>query len=141
VLPRAEAFARRQLDLLRAGQVPVEKLLVAQKLSRELGEYSALSPAARAVIQMEAAGKSIRPGQRVRFLFTLGEAGVCAWDIPATTDLRRLDIKRYQILFERAVQTVLDPIRQSVRGGAESECLYLFPLPAQRTWQHAQPGG
>ena len=135
-LPKAEAFAYRQLVKLRAGRVPLEKLLAAQKLSRELSEYSTPSPAARAVQQMQAAGKSVRPGQRVRFLFTLGEPGVYAWDVPAPPDPRCLDVKRYQTLFERAVQTVLDPIRESVRNGVESECLYLFPLPSGRTWAH-----
>ncbi len=139
VLPKADAFVHRQLEALQAGRIPAEKLLVAQKLSRELGEYSAPSPAARAVLQMKAVGKTVRPGQRVRFLFTLGEPGVHAWDVPAQPDLRCIDLKRYRTLFERAVQTVLDPVRQSVSGGEESECLYLFPLPAHRTWRHVWP--
>jgi DNA polymerase elongation subunit (family B) len=132
VLPRAESFARRQLEALQAGEVAVEKLLMAQKLSRELGEYSTPSPAARAVRQMEAAGKKVRPGQRVHFLFTLGEPGVFAWDVPARPDYRRIDLKHYRLLFERAVRTVLEPIRQSVSKGQDDECLYLFPLPASR---------
>jgi DNA polymerase II len=138
VLPKAESFARRQLEMLQAGEVEVEKLLLAQKLSRELGEYSTPSPAARAVRQMEAAGKKVRPGQRVRFLFTLGEPGVFAWDVPARPDRRCIDVKRYLTLFERAIQTVLDPLRQSVNKGQDEECLYLFPLPASRSWQPVQ---
>ena len=67
-LPQAQAYARRQIQRLMDGQVPAEALLVSQKLSRELGEYSSPSPAARAVWQMQAAGKLVRPGQRVRFL-------------------------------------------------------------------------
>jgi hypothetical protein len=64
----------------------------------------------------------------VRFLFTLGKPGVCAWDVPgARPDARTLDLPRYRTLFERAVRTVLDPIEQSVSGGRETECLYLFP--------------
>ncbi|MGE5249624.1 MAG: DNA polymerase domain-containing protein [Bacteroidota bacterium] len=138
VLFQAEAFAWRQLKALREGRVPAEKLLAAQKLSRELGEYSTPSPAARAVRQMESAGKTVRPGQRVRFLFTLGKPGVRAWDLPAPPDPRCIDLKRYQVLFERAVQTVLGPIRECVRGGADKECLYLFLLPLSRTWGHVQ---
>ena len=108
--------------------MPVEQLLVAQKLSKELNEYSAPSPAARAVRQMQAAGRAVRPGQRVRFLFTLGKPGVCAWDVPgAYPDPHTIDLTRYRTLFERAIRTVLDPIEQSVKGGVEAECLYLFP--------------
>ena len=89
VLPQAQAFAHKQDQALRLGRVPLEKLLVSQKLSRELTEYSLPSPAARAVWQMQAAGRVVRPGQRVRLLFTLGKPGVQAWDVPERPDPRR----------------------------------------------------
>jgi hypothetical protein len=77
---------------------------------------------------MQAAGQEVRPGQRVRFLFTLGKPGVRAWDVHEQLDVRTLDLPRYRTLFERAVDTILEPIEQSVTGGVERECLYLFPL-------------
>jgi DNA polymerase-2 len=128
VLPKAQAFVQKQMNALRLRRVPVEKLLVSQKLSRELGEYSTPSPAARAVWQMQAAGKVVRPGQRVHFLYTLGKPGVSAWDVPEQPDIRCIDVPRYRVLLQRAVETVLAPIEQSVNGGKDSECLYLFPL-------------
>jgi DNA polymerase-2 len=127
VLPEAQAYARRQLQRLRAGKVPVEKLLVSQKLSRELGEYSSPSPAARAVWQMQEAGKLVRPGQRVRFLYTLGAPGVSAWDVSARPDIRSIDLPRYRVLLQRAVQTILAPIQQSFPAGEQEACPYLFP--------------
>jgi DNA polymerase II len=138
VLPQAQAFVRRQMQALRQGRVPAESLLVSQKLSRELKEYSSPSPAARAVWQMQAAGKEVRPGQRVRFLFTLGKPGVRAWDVPAAVDARTIDLPRYRSLLERAVRTILDPVEQSVNGGVDSECLYLLP---QRATQAQEMGG
>jgi DNA polymerase-2 len=125
VLPNALAFVHKVTESLRTRRVPLEKLLVSQKLSRELGEYSSPSPAARAVRQLEATGKEVRPGQRVRFLFTLGKPGVRAWDVPEKPDPRSVDVKRYQTLLKRAVDTVLDPIKQSVYGGKDEECLYV----------------
>ncbi len=127
VYPRALAFVRKKMDALSAGRVPLEKLLVSQKLSRELGEYSSPSPAARAVRQLEEAGKAVRPGQRVRFLYTRGRPGVRAWDALEPPDPRSVDVRRYQTLLKRAVETVLAPIGQSVNGGKDDECLYLFP--------------
>jgi DNA polymerase-2 len=127
VYPRALAFVRKEMDALSAGRVPLEKLLVSQKLSRELGEYSSPSPAARTVRQLEEAGKAVRPGQRVRFLYTRGRPGVRAWDALEPPDPRSVDVRRYQTLLKRAVETVLTPIGQSVIGGKENECLYLFP--------------
>jgi DNA polymerase-2 len=129
VLPKAQALVHKRLETLRMGRVPVEKLLVSQKLSRELGEYSSPSPVARAVRQMQEAGKVVRPGQRVRFLYTRGRPGVWAWDIPEPADLRTVDVRRYRTLLERAAETVLNPIRQSVTGGVDGECLYLFSVP------------
>jgi DNA polymerase-2 len=127
VLMQAQAYARRQLQRLRMGKVAVEKLLVSQKLSRELGEYSSPSPAARAVWQMQAAGKLVRPGQRVRFLYTLGTPGVSAWDVSAQPDPRSIDLPRYRVLLQRAVQTILAPIEKSFPAGEQEACLYLFP--------------
>ena len=132
VLPKAQALVHKRLEMLRTGRVPLEKLLVSQKLSRELGEYSSPSPAARAVRQMQEAGKVVRPGQRVRFLYTRGRPGVRAWNIPEPPDLRTMDVRRYQTLFERAAETVLNPIRQSVTSGVDGECLYLFPVPGMK---------
>jgi len=139
VLPKAQVFAEKQLTLLRRGKIPLEKLLVSQRLAREVGEYSSPSPAARAVKQLQAAGRTVRPGQRVRFLFTLGKPGVHAWDIPDQPDPRSVDVPRYRTLFTRAVQTVLDPIHQSVLGGEESECLYLFPIKSAENWVRGAP--
>ena len=119
-------FRRVKTDRMDLGKLL--GMLMSQKLSRELGEYSAPSPAARAVRQLEATGKEVRPGQRVRFLFTLGKPGVRAWDVPDQPDPRSVDVKRYQTLLKRAVDTVLDPIKQSVYGGKDEECLYLFPI-------------
>ena len=120
LLPQARAFAHKQDQALRLGKVPLEQLLVSQKLSRELTEYSSPSPAARAVWQMQAAGRTVRPGQRVRLLFTLGKPGVRAWDAPGSPDPRSLDLPRYRTLLERAVQTVLQPVEQAAGRGKGS---------------------
>jgi DNA polymerase-2 len=128
VYPQAQAFVCKVMEVLRAGRVPLEKLLVSQKLSRELGEYSSPSPAARAVRQLEAVGKVVRPGQRVRFLYTRGKPGVSAWDVLKQPDSRIVDLQRYQILLKRAVETVLGTIERSMNGGQEDECMYLFPV-------------
>jgi hypothetical protein len=42
-LPKTQAYVRRQVDMLRAGRVQVERLLVSQMLSREVSEKSSPS--------------------------------------------------------------------------------------------------
>ncbi len=83
-------------------EIPVEDLLVSLTLSRQLSEYRSPSPAARAAAQLAAVGKILRPGQRVRFVYTLGEPGVHAWDLPQPPDVRSIDQERYRVLLLRA---------------------------------------
>ena len=109
-LPAIVRLLRRRLADLRAGRVPLEHLLVAQKLSRELDEYRVPSPAAHAAAQLAGVGKSLRPGQMVRFLYTRGRPGVIAWNLPAAPDPRTLDVERYTELLLRAAATILQPL-------------------------------
>jgi DNA polymerase-2 len=108
-LPKVLALIRRALARLRTGKVPVADLLVSLTLSRELSEYRSPSPAARAAAQLAALGKDLRPGQRVRFVYTLGEPGVHAWDLPQPLDVRSVDHERYKVLLLRAAATILQP--------------------------------
>ena len=107
-LPAHATLLRRRLSDLRSGRVPLEQLLVTQKLSRNLEEYRSPSPVARAVAQLVACGKTMRPGQRVRFLFTRGEPGVQAWDAPAVGPVIP-DLARYVTLLVRAASSIVGP--------------------------------
>ncbi len=109
-LPRIHDLLREKLTLLRTHQVPLESLLVSQKLSRTLEEYKAPSPSARAAAQLAEIGKEFIPGQRVRFLYTRGRPGVYAWDLPNPPDPARIDTARYEELLVRAAHTVLLPL-------------------------------
>ncbi len=108
-LPKILALLRRKLAALRAGRLPLEQLLVAQKLSRTLDEFRTSSPVARAATQLLAAGKTTSPGERVRFLYTRGEPGVYAWNLPQPPDPASVDVDRYSELLLRAATTLLEP--------------------------------
>ena len=77
----------------------------------------------------------------MRFLFTLGKPGVKAWDVAQQPDPRCVDVKRYQALLTRAVETVLDPIRQSINAGKKEESWDLFPVFPRVSLAPAPPGG
>jgi DNA polymerase-2 len=94
---------------LRIGRVPLEELVVHQRLSRTIEAYTTPSPAARAALQLQAQGRPFAPGQSLEFLFARNTTGVHAWELDETLDSGRLDTKRYCRLLDRAVQTVLDP--------------------------------
>jgi DNA polymerase-2 len=102
-------LVQSKLTDLRLGRVPLEKLLVRMTVSRNLKEFrSTRTPVAAALLQLEAAGKSLRPGQNVRILYTLGRPGARAWDLPERPDPRTVNVARYKTLLLRAVQAVME---------------------------------
>ena len=109
-LPRIHALLQSRLATLRQHNVPLEELLVSQKISRTLEEYKVPSPAARAAAQLADIGKHLTPGQRVRFLYTRGKPGVYAWDLPRQPDPGSVDTDRYAELLCRAAFTILQPL-------------------------------
>jgi DNA polymerase-2 len=115
-LPEAFALLHAAWQDLQAGRVPLEELTISQRLSREIDEYQARSPAARAALQLSRAGKSVKPGQKVRFLFTLGEPGVHAWDLGEGIGKGAINHQQYLLLLQRAASTILEPF-----GVEESE--------------------
>jgi DNA polymerase-2 len=110
LIPQAVSLLQQRIRQLKAGRVPMEKLLVAQKLSRELAAYKDPSPAARAAVQLETIGRHIRPGQRVRFLLLRGQPDVHAWDLPNQPDPRQIDYERYKELTLRAASNIFQPM-------------------------------
>ncbi|HNX45250.1 MAG TPA: DNA polymerase domain-containing protein [Anaerolineaceae bacterium] len=131
-----EAFSVYQeaLDQLNAGRVPPDQLVVNGKVSYALEAYRSSTAAVRAARQMEAAGMSIRPGQRIRFLYTIGDQDVFAWDLGKVFDPALLNKARYIELLAKAGGSVLLPfgidpkllMEWSVRGGVQlmlKDCL------------------
>jgi len=108
-VPQAVDILRRRLQSLRQGRVPLEELIVGKKLSKELAAYRVPSPGAKAVMQLQAAGKSARPGQRIKLIFTRGAYGVHAWDLPQPLPVSAVDVDRYQTLLLRAAANLLQP--------------------------------
>ena len=124
-LIKAYSLVRQRILDLNKYRIALEKLLVTQTLSRTLDEYQANSPLRIAVGQLQTVNKFIRPGQRVRFLYTRGSPGVHAWDLPTVPAPNCINALEYQKLLFRAVETVLTPfdvsidkIRQHVFGNA-----------------------
>jgi DNA polymerase II len=138
LLPGAVAKLRLALADLQGGRVPLEKLVIAQKLSRVLEAYRTPSPAARAAAQLREIGKEMEPGQRVRFIFTRGRPGVYAWHLPDPPDPTWVDTARYRVLLLRAGHAILGPFGVSEAGlftWAVDNARYpgkLLPQPARR---------
>ncbi|MGE5462570.1 MAG: DNA polymerase domain-containing protein [Syntrophothermus sp.] len=122
-LDRIHALAARCMDDLRQGRIPPEKLLIRQTLSRAINEYKVPSPAAIAAGQLEKAGKFLRPGQIVRFIYTLGEPGVRAWDLVEAFNPKTINIPPYKTLLKRSMEMILKPF------GVREESQSSIPVP------------
>jgi DNA polymerase elongation subunit (family B) len=109
-IPLALALVEKKIKSLREGRIPLDDLLITQKLGRELENYRAPSPAARAAMQLVQAGKQVGAGQRVRFLFARGEPGVYAWDTGNPPSCKEIDFLIYLNLVGRAANTILRPL-------------------------------
>ena len=99
---------------LRAGRVPLDELIVRQRLSRAIEAYKTPSPAARAALQLLAHGRQFAPGQSLEFLFTRSGSGVHAWELDDVLIPGRPDTKRYCRLLDQAMRTVCDPCRSQL---------------------------
>ncbi|MCP4419916.1 MAG: hypothetical protein GY805_25160, partial [Chloroflexi bacterium] len=118
IVPELMTFLRQRVADLRNDRIPLEHLLISQRLSREIAEYRTPSPACKAAMQLATIGKPRRPGQRIRFWFVRGEPGVHAWDLELGVETTPtpsrgqavLDNGRYITLLLRAASTVLQPL-------------------------------
>ncbi|HPY33974.1 MAG TPA: DNA polymerase domain-containing protein [Anaerolineaceae bacterium] len=97
------------LEALKAGRVPLDLLVVNGKVSYALDAYKSTTASVRAARQLESAGMQIRPGQRVRFLFTQGEPDVRAWELAGKPDPQCVNIHKYMELLAKAGGSVLLP--------------------------------
>ena len=109
-LPDIITYLRGVLAELRASRIPTEELLVTHRVSRLPDEFTAASPAARALRQLAALGQKRLPGQRVQFIYMIGDPGVHAWDLPVPPNPGAVDVARYNDLLVRAADTILRPL-------------------------------
>jgi len=130
LLPEVLNMFQERVSALNNQEIPIEKLLVTQTLSRELYEYRVLSPVARAASQLQAIGKNIRMGQRIQFLYSRMKQGVWAWDLPEPFNPALVDIPKYKELLFRAAYEIFQPLgvpRKVLRNWIFSQASYLLP--------------
>jgi DNA polymerase-2 len=109
-IQKAFELFQKSLAELRAGKVPVDQLVITSRISHELEDYRSPTPGARAAMQMLAqTGKRVRPGQKMRFIYTRGEPNVRPWEIAQIIDADEIDRVKYIELMARAASSVLHP--------------------------------
>ncbi len=140
----AEAFSvfRQALQNLREDKVPVEKLVITSRITHEIENYKSPTPAVRAARQLlQKTGKRVRPGQKMRFVFTRGDADVFPWEMEGDLDASQLDKDKYIELLARAASSVLYPFGvelDELKQWAHSATIEL-PLKFERQVPHVRP--
>ena len=109
-VPAALRLLNKRAQQLRNGDVALDDLIVAQRLSRGVGQYRQPSPAAKAAKQLEVLKKPMHAGQVVHFLFIKRAPGVLAWRAGAPFDYQQVNISEYLKLLARAASNILFPI-------------------------------
>lgn len=105
------ALVQKAVSALQGGRVPLEDLVVWQKLTREPDEYRGLSASAASARQLRIAGKDVQVGQRVGFVYIRGRPpAVRAWGLAFPPALAELDHARYRRLLTRALHGLLVPL-------------------------------
>jgi len=112
-----QEYMRKQISLLREGRISAEDLMVTQTLSRPLDAYRVSSPTARAARQLEAHGKIVQPGMRIRFLHVYDGSGIRAWDV-GDVQIKMVNVKRYIHLLKRAEEEVLNVFEKPTRSAS-----------------------
>lgn len=130
LLPEIIEKVQDQLDSLKKREIPLEHLIVTLSLSRELDQYSVLTPLATAARQLQLEGKTVRRGMQVRLIYTARALGVHAWALPKELDPREIDVPKYKELAFRAVFEVLQPLgltERVLRDWILSKASYVLP--------------
>lgn len=76
LVPETLAVARKYVDLIRAGKVPAEKLVLERRLSKSPEEYASLSHQAIAAQQLGREGRYIHAGQNIRYIVAADRAAI-----------------------------------------------------------------
>jgi len=94
---------------LKHGGVRMEDLVVHKRVTRELDAYHVATATALAARQLDSVGQTVRLGQRVPFIYTLGSPGVTAWHINIPISTHNIHYAYYRILLLRAASMMLQP--------------------------------
>lgn len=107
MLPQCVSFLREKYAQLHNKRANLKDLVLAQMLSRELGDYKVASPAARAAKQLADAGHEISAGMAIRYIHTRGAATVIPWNLADEHTRRKVNWSWYKEQLGRAGYEVL----------------------------------
>ncbi len=133
-LPRLFEIVVRELDRLRAGQVPLRELVLTYHLSRDPDEYKSETLNAVVARQLQECGVELHAGESLHYVVTdygadLGYDRARAWELSG--DSTGYDVERYTELLLRAVETVFAPFGVNAKM-LRDHLTRALPMPAMQ---------
>ncbi len=116
--PELEELAEHYRQLLRAGGIPPQELMVTKILSQPAAEYRVDTATALAVRQLAEAGVHLVPGEKVRFVYRErgGPKDLRVQAAPFLEGLEDYDTSVYLALLDRAMEEVMTGVYGRLEG-------------------------
>jgi DNA polymerase-2 len=109
LIPELVDLFKSQYRKIQKREIALEKLVVAQTLSRDLEDFKAGSPASTAAFQLKKEGKTIRAGQTVEYIRVRGKPNSLSWHQVRDESAIDLDTQWYCDQLLRAADEILSP--------------------------------
>lgn len=112
MIPEALSLMAGYVRALREGGVPLDKLVVSKRVSKELGEYRQWNDSVAALRQLQSRGFSVPPGEVVEYVICDSGSRVASERVRVLQFLEggeRYDAEKYVELVLRATADLLSP--------------------------------
>lgn len=129
-IPTLVAFFKSHYKKIAKREVPLEKLVISQTLSRDVEDFKVSSPAGTAARQLEKEGKVTRAGQNVEFLRVADVPHSLSWHLVREDQAVNLDSGWYCEQLLRAADEILSPLgvpKEVLSAWFNDEGVYWLP--------------
>lgn len=109
LIPNLVEFFKSHYQKIVNREIPLERLVISQTLSRNLEDFRVISPAGAAAQQLQREGKEIRAGQSVEFLRVKGVPHSLSWHLVHEESAVEIDVDWYVEQLIRAADEVFSP--------------------------------
>jgi DNA polymerase-2 len=130
LIPELVDYFKTHFDRLIHRELPWSELVISQTLSRDIQDFTVISPAGNAAKQVLDTGKELRAGQNVDFVRVKGKPNSLSTKLMSDARLGELDVNWYAEQLVRAADEVLSPLGvpyESLRAWFFGEGVYWSP--------------
>jgi DNA polymerase elongation subunit (family B) len=124
-VPQALETLSDYVEAVRSQTVPVEKLLLRRRISKQIEDYEQFNDGVAALLQLRREGKEVNPGEAIRYVITDGDSRDDRTRVRVEAladDVAEYDSEAYVDLLVRAAETILLPFGYT-REKLHEKCL------------------